>query len=89
MNYLTQILHNHSQYLNTIIRMFSAKFNEEKEALEEHKQKLKDIIDACKLLYDNFDEKRREVSIFYPILNVMAELLIISNDMKLSYFLIL
>ena len=69
--------------------MFSAKFNEEKEALEEHKQKLKDIIDACKLLYDNFDEKRREVSIFYPILNVMAELLIISNDMKLSYFLIL
>ena len=68
--------------------MFSAKFNEEKEALEEHKQKLKDIIDACKLLYDNFDEKRREVSIFYPILNVMA-LLIISNDMKLPYFLIL
>ena len=52
--------------------MFSAKFNEEKEALEEHKQKLKDIIDACKLLYDNFDEKRREVSIFYPVLNVMA-----------------
>ena len=51
--------------------MFSAKFNEEKEALEEHKQKLKDIIDACKLLYDNFDEKRREVSIFYPDLNIM------------------
>ena len=42
---------------------FAAKFNEEKEALEDHKQKLKDIIDACKLLYDNFDEKRREVSI--------------------------
>ena len=38
-----------------------AKYNEEKEALEDHKQKLKDIIDACKLLYDNFDEKRREV----------------------------
>ena len=55
--------------------MFSAKFNEEKEALEEHKQKLKDIIDACKLLYDNFDEKRREVSIFYPILNVMASVI--------------
>ena len=54
--------------------MFSAKFNEEKEALEEHKQKLKDIIDACKLLYDNFDEKRREVSIFYPDLNIMASL---------------
>ena len=52
--------------------MFSAKFNEEKEALEEHKQKLKDIIDACKLLYDNFDEKRREVSVFYPDLNIMA-----------------
>ena len=71
--------------------MFSAKFNEEKEALEEHKQKLKDIIDACKLLYDNFDEKRREVSIFYPDLNIMASLglLIVSNGMKLSYFLIL
>ena len=40
---------------------FLAKYNEEKEALEDHKQKLKDIIDACKLLYDNFDEKRREV----------------------------
>ena len=69
--------------------MFSAKFNEEKEALEEHKQKLKDIIDACKLLYDNFDEKRREVSIFYPDLNIMASLLTVSNGMTLSYFFIL
>ena len=43
------------------ISYISAKFTEEKEALEEHKQKLKDIIDACKLLYDNFDDKRREV----------------------------
>ena len=62
--------------------MFSAKFNEEKEALEEHKQKLKDIIDACKLLYDNFDEKRREVSIFYPILNAMASVIRIIDNIQ-------
>jgi hypothetical protein len=53
------MFHNLHYLHNTNI---SAKFTEEKEALEEHKQKLKDIIDACKLLYDNFDEKRREVS---------------------------
>ena len=74
MNYLT-IIQNTTQQFSMVkfnIEMFSAKFNEEKEALEEHKQKLKDIIDACKLLYDNFDEKRREVNIFYHILDAVG-----------------
>ena len=33
--------------------------------LEEHKKKLIEVIDACKLLYDNFDEKRREVGLHH------------------------
>ena len=45
--------------------LFIAKFTEEKEALEEHKKKLIEVIDACKLLYDNFDEKRREVGLHH------------------------
>ena len=44
---------------------FIVKFTEEKEALEEHKKKLIEVIDACKLLYDNFDEKRREVGLHH------------------------
>ena len=43
------------------INIVPAKYDEEKAALDGHKQKLQDIIDACKLLYDNFDDKRREV----------------------------
>ena len=37
------------------------KFENEKAALEEHKEKLRSIIETCKALYDNFDDRRREV----------------------------